>query len=53
MDAVIYTRVSRDSAGGRSVEDQERECRQECNRNNWPVRAVYCDNSIGAISLFR
>jgi site-specific DNA recombinase len=48
VDAVIYTRVSRDSAGGRSVEDQERECRQECERSGWPVRAVYCDNSIGA-----
>lgn len=48
MDAVIYTRVSRDSAGGRSVEDQERECRQECERKGWPVRATYCDNSIGA-----
>lgn len=48
MDAVIYTRVSRDSAGGRSVEDQERECRQVCEREGWPVRAVYCDNSIGA-----
>jgi site-specific DNA recombinase len=48
VDAVIYTRVSRDSAGGRSVEDQLRECRQECDRNGWPVRAEYCDNSFGA-----
>lgn len=48
MDAVIYTRVSRDRAEGRSVEDQERECRRECERNEWPVRKVYCDNSIGA-----
>lgn len=48
MDAVIYTRVSRDSAGGRSVEDQERECRTECERRGWGVRAVYSDNSFGA-----
>jgi site-specific DNA recombinase len=45
---VIYTRVSRDSAGGRSVEDQERECRAECDRRGWGVRAVYSDNSFGA-----
>lgn len=48
MDAVIYTRVSRDVKGGRSVEDQERECREACERKGWPVRATYCDNSIGA-----
>jgi DNA invertase Pin-like site-specific DNA recombinase len=55
MEAVIYTRVSRDKdrnkgdgRSGRSVEDQERECRQACERNGWPVRQVYCDNSIGA-----
>jgi site-specific DNA recombinase len=47
MDAVIYTRVSRGSAGGRSVEDQERECRQECERNGWPVRAVYATTRSG------
>lgn len=48
MDAVIYTRVSRDKADGRSVEDQERECRAECERRGWSVRRVFCDNSIGA-----
>jgi DNA invertase Pin-like site-specific DNA recombinase len=48
MDAVIYTRVSRDKAEGRSVEDQERECRAECLRRGWEVRRVFCDNSIGA-----
>lgn len=46
--AVIYTRVSKDQHNGRSVEDQERECRAECDRRDWPVRAVFCDNSIGA-----
>lgn len=49
MDAVIYTRVSRDSKGERvSVESQERECRAVCERNGWTVRALNCDNSIGA-----
>src|SRR5258708_6762432 len=49
MDAVIYTRVSRDAKGERvSVQSQERECRVVCEGNGWPVRSVYCDNSIGA-----
>jgi site-specific DNA recombinase len=48
MEAVIYTRVSQDRNDGRSVEDQERECRAECDRREWPVRAVFCDNSISA-----
>ncbi len=49
VEAVIYTRVSRDAKGERvSVQSQERECRAVCERNCWPVRAVYCDNSIGA-----
>ena len=49
MDAVIYTRVSSDpSGGGRSVSDQERECRQVCDRNGWPVRRVFTDNDRGA-----
>jgi site-specific DNA recombinase len=48
MQALIYTRVSRDTQEGRSVEDQERECRTECERQGWPVRAVFCDNNISA-----
>jgi site-specific DNA recombinase len=48
MEAVIYTRVSQDRNDGRSVEDQERECRTECDRRGWPVRAVFRDNSISA-----
>jgi DNA invertase Pin-like site-specific DNA recombinase len=51
VDAVIYTRVSSDQNNGRSVADQERECRHECERNGWPVREVYCDNDIGASSF--
>jgi site-specific DNA recombinase len=47
MDAVIYTRVSK-LAGGRSVEDQERECRAASEHNNWPIRAVFCDDGISA-----
>ena len=49
MDALIYTQVSSDpSGGGRSVADQERECRQVCERNGWHVRRVYTDNDRGA-----
>jgi site-specific DNA recombinase len=48
MQAVIYTRVSQDRRDGRSVQDQERECRAECERKGWPVREVFCDNDIGA-----
>lgn len=48
MEAVIYTRVSSDQNEGRSVQDQERECRAFCERQGWPVRNAYCDNDIGA-----
>lgn len=47
--AVIYTRVSNDQSGrSRSTDDQERECRSECDRQGWVVRDVLCDNDIGA-----
>lgn len=47
--AVIYTRMSRVHQGREwSVEDQERECRVECERKGWPVREVFCDKDIGA-----
>lgn len=50
MDAVIYVRVSHDKKGqGRSVEEQESECREVCADNGWTVREpVIKDNSIGA-----
>lgn len=48
LQAVIYVRVSNDQNSGRSVQDQERECRTECERKGWPVRAVFSDNDIGA-----
>ncbi|WP_139812906.1 recombinase family protein [Prescottella equi] len=49
MRAVIYTRVSSDAAGqGRSVAEQEAECRTVCDREGWRVAEVLCDNDIGA-----
>jgi site-specific DNA recombinase len=47
-NAIIYTRVSNDTHEGRSVDDQERECRAECERRKWPVRRVFSDNNISA-----
>ena len=38
--AVIYARVSSDRAKGRSVAEQETECRAECDRRGWPVAHV-------------
>lgn len=46
--AIIYARVSADRAAGRSVEEQERECRAECERRGWPVAAVLTDNDVSA-----
>jgi DNA invertase Pin-like site-specific DNA recombinase len=49
MRAIIYTRVSSDKSGyGRSVSEQEKECRAICERNDWPVAEVLSDNDIGA-----
>lgn len=30
------------------MDDQESECRAECERRGWPVRKVFCDKDIGA-----
>lgn len=46
--AIIYTRVSRDNAKGRSVAEQEAECRAVCDREGWPVAEVICDNDRSA-----
>ncbi|CAN5222182.1 recombinase family protein [soil metagenome] len=46
--AVIYTRVSADRAKGRSVTEQEAECRAECERRGWPVAEVLSDNDRSA-----
>lgn len=48
MKAVIYTRVSSDRADGRSVAEQEAECRRVCAENGWDVEHVLSDNDIGA-----
>lgn len=46
--AVIYTRVSSDRAEGRSVAEQEADCRAVCERNGWPIRRVISDNDYSA-----
>ena len=47
--AIIYTRVSSDRSGrGRSVAEQETECRSVCVREGWPVADVLVDNDAGA-----
>ncbi|MBD8056873.1 recombinase family protein [Rhodococcus ruber] len=49
MRAVIYCRVSSDTSGrGRSVQEQELECRRVCERNGWTVAEVLIDNDMGA-----
>jgi site-specific DNA recombinase len=49
MRAAIYTRVSQDAKKtGRSVAEQEKECRAWCEREGWTVEAVHSDNDIGA-----
>ncbi|MGN0126034.1 MAG: recombinase family protein [Rhodococcus sp. (in: high G+C Gram-positive bacteria)] len=48
MEAVIYTRVSSDRAGGRSTDEQEADCRAVCETHGWPVVEVLTDNDIGA-----
>ena len=46
---VIYTRVSSDpNDRGRSVAEQETECRAVCQRNDWQVVAVFSDNDRSA-----
>lgn len=48
--AIIYARVSSDKARGRSVREQETECRAECERRGWPVAEanVLVDNDRSA-----
>ena len=43
MRAVIYTRVSLDRRRGRSVAQQETECRAFCERQGWTVARVFSD----------
>jgi site-specific DNA recombinase len=47
--AAIYTRVSSDpNERGRSVAEQEAECRAVCERNGWEVTAIFTDNDRSA-----
>jgi site-specific DNA recombinase len=47
--ALIYTRVSKDSLNlGRSVNEQEAECRAICEREGWDVEDVIIDNDRSA-----
>lgn len=47
--AIIYTRVSGDKTReARSPEEQENDCRAECDRNGWPVAQVVTDNDMSA-----
>jgi site-specific DNA recombinase len=47
--AVIYTRVSSDpNDRGRSVAEQEVECRGVCERNGWDVVGLFSDNDRSA-----
>src|SRR3954452_11659341 len=49
MRAVIYTRVASDAQNrGRSVAEQEAECRAVCDRNGWEVVAAFSDNDRSA-----
>lgn len=49
MRAIIYCRVSSDPGSkGKSVSEQEQECRSVCARNRWDVAEVLVDNDRGA-----
>lgn len=48
MRAAIYTRVSQDQAQGRSVSEQEAECRAVAQREGWEVVRVFTDNDRSA-----
>lgn len=46
--ALLYTRVSKDQAGGRSVTEQEADGRQVIEREGWTFGGLYSDNDKGA-----
>lgn len=49
MTAVIYCRVSQDDErSGRSVDEQETECRERAEQEDWSVVRVFDDNDISA-----
>jgi site-specific DNA recombinase len=48
MRALIYCRVSEDRRQGRSVAQQEAECRATCDDEGWEIVEVITDNDVGA-----
>lgn len=46
--AVIYTRVSKDMREGRSVAEQEADCRGDVDRHDWDLVAVLSDSNVSA-----
>jgi site-specific DNA recombinase len=49
MRAALYCRVSSDPRGtGRSVSEQETECRAVCEREGWEIATVFTDNDRSA-----
>lgn len=48
IGAVIYARVSKDEAGGRSCREQVSSSKRDCEYEGWPVLAVLVDNDRGA-----
>lgn len=46
--AVIYTRVSQDKREGRSVAEQEADCRRDAEREGWHLVQVLSDNGVSA-----
>lgn len=48
LRAVIYTRVSSDQQGGKSVAEQEKELRRLVELNGWNLYEVFSDNDKGA-----
>ncbi|MEV0247898.1 recombinase family protein [Nocardia sp. NPDC050712] len=48
LRAIIYARVSKDEAGGRSCREQVKSCRRDCEYEAWTVGVVLQDNDRGA-----
>jgi site-specific DNA recombinase len=54
LRAYIYVRASRDATGvGRSVDEQENVCREECADKGWTVVDVLSDNEFSASKYMR
>lgn len=48
LRAIIYARVSKDEAGGRSCKEQTRSCEGDCEYEGWTVAMALQDNDRGA-----